>query len=61
MCVAYQYSMGRQIYFYYLEWLFLYNQNKGNHITVLLFLNNQNITKMRDWLFTNNQNWNLDI
>ena len=22
--------MGRQMYFYYLEWLFVYNQNKLN-------------------------------
>ena len=42
--------MGRQMYFYYLEWLIVYNQNNvgyiytNNHITVLLFLNNQNIT-----------------
>ena len=38
--------MGRQMYLYYLEWLFVHNQNKrgsNNHITVLLFLNNQNI------------------
>ena len=51
--------MGRHMYFYYLEWLFVYNQKQGwlvtnNHITVLLFLNNQNI-KLK-WLFTNNQN-----
>ena len=31
-------AMGHQMYFYYLEWLFT-----NNHITVLLFLNNQNI------------------
>ena len=24
--------MGRQIYFYYLEWLFVYNQNKYGYL-----------------------------
>ena len=32
--------MGRQMYFYYLEWLFVYNQNKGGYlqITTLQFV-----------------------
>ena len=33
---------GRQMYFYYLEWLFVYNKGGYLHITVLLFLNNLN-------------------
>ena len=26
--------MGRQIYFYHLEWLFVYNQNKGGYLQI---------------------------
>ena len=26
--------MGRQIYFYYSEWLFVYNQNKGGYLQI---------------------------
>ena len=26
--------MGRQIYFYYLEWLFVYNQNKAGYLQI---------------------------
>ena len=51
------------MYFYYLEWLFVYNQNKAGYLQitalVLLFLNNQNIkigylqiTKTEIWLFS---------
>ena len=41
--------LGRQMYFYHLEWLFVYNQNKyglyvNNHIAVWLFINNHNET-----------------
>ena len=45
MCIA----MGRQMYFNYLEWLFVYNQNKAGYLQIttlqfyLIFLNNQNI------------------
>ena len=45
--------MGRQMYFYYLEWLYVYNQFK-----VLLFLNNQNA--MLGYL-ANNQSLELVI
>ena len=27
-------SMGRQMYFYYLEWLFVYNQNKAGNLQI---------------------------
>ena len=27
-------SMGRQMYFYYLEWLFVYNQNKSGYLQI---------------------------
>ena len=48
--------MGRQMYFYYLEWLFVYNQNKSGYlqITTLQFYYFL-ITKIQNWLFTNNQ------
>ena len=26
--------MGRQMYFYYLEWLFVYNQNKSGYLQI---------------------------
>ena len=26
--------MGRQMYFYHLEWLFVYNQNKGGYLQI---------------------------
>ena len=26
--------MGRQMDFYYLEWLFVYNQNKGGYLQI---------------------------
>ena len=26
--------MGRQMYFYYLEWLFVYNQNKAGYLQI---------------------------
>ena len=26
--------MGRQMYFYYLEWLLVYNQNKGGYLQI---------------------------
>ena len=43
--------MGHQIYFYYLEWLFVYNQNKDGYlqITTLQFGYLQ-ITKTEIWL-----------
>ena len=34
--------MGRQMYFYYLEWLLYITKTRVVNITVLLFLNNQN-------------------
>ena len=27
-------GMGRQMYFYYLEWLFVYNQNKSGYLQI---------------------------
>ena len=27
-------AMGRQMYFYYLEWLFVYNQNKAGYLQI---------------------------
>ena len=27
-------DMGRQMYFYYLEWLFVYNQNKSGYLQI---------------------------
>ena len=27
-------AMGRQMYFYYLEWLFVYNQNKSGYLQI---------------------------
>ena len=43
--------MGHQMYFYYLEWLFVYNQNKYGYlqITTLQFGYLQ-ITKTEIWL-----------
>ena len=29
-----QIFMGRQMYFYYLEWLFVYNQNKSGYLQI---------------------------
>ena len=26
--------MGRQMYFYYLEWLFVYNQNRADYLQI---------------------------
>ena len=28
------FCMGRQMYFYYLEWLFVYNQNKSGYLQI---------------------------
>ena len=36
--------MGRQMYFYYLEWLFVYNQTNVGYLQI-------QITKMWNWLF----------
>ena len=52
--------MGRQMYFYYLEWLFVYNQNNVGYLQITtlqfhVFLNNQNI-KLKFGYLANNQN-----
>ena len=46
--------MGPQMYFYYLEWLFVHNQNNVVYLQITTLLNNQNaklviyyITKMQ--------------